>query len=185
MERIALSIAKALPAALPKLATSVGRTLLGDDVVPEYSADLPGGGHRRPALRTEAPDAIYFASCTGTMFGPEGGDGVADSFQRLCERAEHPARHSGGPPLAVLRDSMEVEGPTDGYAVPKAKVAESLKAATRDGELTVVCDASSCTEGLEVLLEAAGSMASGSWTRCSSSPSECCPRCQRRTKLPP
>src|SRR5690606_17513286 len=31
-----------------------------------------------------------------------------------------------------------------------------LVEATRGGELPVVCDASSCTEGLEVLLEAAG-----------------------------
>ena len=38
----------------------------------------------------------------------------------------------------------------------KARVASSLLAATRGGELPVVCDASSCTEGLEVLLEAAG-----------------------------
>ncbi len=38
----------------------------------------------------------------------------------------------------------------------KEQVVASLRRATRDGELPVVCDASSCTEGLEVMLEAAG-----------------------------
>jgi D-lactate dehydrogenase len=47
------------------------------------------------------------------------------------------------------------KGLTDGYAVMKQRVADSLRAATRGGELPVVCDASSCTEGLHVLLEAA------------------------------
>ncbi|BDZ47483.1 (Fe-S)-binding protein [Naasia aerilata] len=35
------------------------------------------------------------------------------------------------------------------------RVAESLARATRNGELPVVCDASSCTEGLELLCRAA------------------------------
>ena len=47
---------------------------------------------------------------------------------------------------------------THGYAQMTARVVESLRRATRDGELAVVCDASSCTEGLEVMLEAAGEL---------------------------
>jgi D-lactate dehydrogenase len=41
----------------------------------------------------------------------------------------------------------------------KAKVAASLERATRGGALPVVCDAASCTEGLHLLLEAAGERA--------------------------
>ena len=41
----------------------------------------------------------------------------------------------------------------------KTRVTASLRRATRDGELPVVCDASSCTEGLHVLLQAANDAA--------------------------
>ncbi|MFP3514346.1 hypothetical protein SB775_33145, partial [Peribacillus sp. SIMBA_075] len=37
----------------------------------------------------------------------------------------------------------------------KGRVTASLLRATRDGQLPVVCDASSCTEGLRILLESA------------------------------
>lgn len=153
----ALSVAKAFPVALPRLATTVGRAVLGEDVVPAYSADLPGGGRRRPKLRSATPDAVYFASCTTTMFGPSGaGDGVADSFQRLCERAGIQLTTPPDLPSLCCGTPWKSKGLNDGYAVMKAKVAASLLEATRGGELPVVCDASSCTEGLEVLLEAAG-----------------------------
>ncbi len=47
---------------------------------------------------------------------------------------------------------------TQGYAEMTARVANSLRRATRDGQLPVVSDASSCTEGLNGLLEAADAL---------------------------
>lgn len=81
---IALTVADAVPAALPIAATAVGRAVLGAETVPKYSGDLPAGGRRRRVLEASDPAAVVFSSCTTTMFRS---DGVAESLQRLCERA--------------------------------------------------------------------------------------------------
>ena len=154
---IALTVADAVPVALPRLATDLGRAVLGADTVPRYSDDLPAGGRRRRSVTSADPAAVYFSSCTTTMFGPvDGGDGVAESFLRLCERAGVELVTPPDLPSLCCGTPWKSKGLTEGYAVMKAHVAASLVAATRGGELPVVCDASSCTEGLEVLLEAAG-----------------------------
>ena len=42
----------------------------------------------RPAADRDTVDAVYFAACVGTMFGPaDGGPGVRSAFETLCERA--------------------------------------------------------------------------------------------------
>ena len=152
---VALSVANAVPTALPALATKVGRGLLGTDTVPQYTADLPGGGKRRKTITAAEPTAIYFSSCTTTMFGPVEGDGVAESFLRLCDRAGVQVSTPDDLPSLCCGTPWKSKGLTDGYAVMKAKVTASLIRATDHGRLPVVCDASSCTEGLEILLGAA------------------------------
>ncbi|WP_169581990.1 MULTISPECIES: FAD-binding and (Fe-S)-binding domain-containing protein [Microbacterium] len=157
---LALSLADAVPAALPAAATSIGRALLGADVVPQYTDDLPaGGGARRPFTHAGAV-AVYFSSCTSTMFGPAepGTRGVARSFLDLCERAGVPLATPADLPSLCCGTPWKSKGLSEGYAVMKDRVVASLAAATRGGELPVVCDASSCTEGLEVLLETAGEL---------------------------
>lgn len=153
----ALSVADALPAALPRLATDVGRLVLGSDVVPSYSGDLPAGGRRRPMVTAADPVAVYFSSCTTTMFGPEGeGDGVAESFLQLCARAGVDVVTPPDLPSLCCGTPWKSKGLTAGYETMTAQVVASLRTATGEGVLPVVCDASSCTEGLESLLDAAG-----------------------------
>jgi D-lactate dehydrogenase len=152
----ALSVAKGVPAALPALVTRGARAVFGDDDIPAYSPDLPGGGTSRPRIQRPDAEAVYFASCTTTMFGPVGGDGVTESFIRLCERAGVPIATPPGLGSLCCGTPWKSKGYTGGYDAMKAKVTDSLRRATRHGELPVVCDASSCTEGLDVLLAAAG-----------------------------
>lgn len=153
---VALSVARRLPSPLPRLATDVGRAVLGKDAVPRYSSELPGGGRARPTLTARNPQAVYFASCTTTMFGPAGdGSGVAESFQQLCRRAGIDITTPDGLPSLCCGTPWKSKGYTDGYERMKTAVVGALRAATRDGELPVVCDASSCTEGLRVMLAAA------------------------------
>lgn len=151
----ALSVANAVPTALPALATKVARGILGTDTVPQYTADLPGGGKRRKTITAAEPIAIYFSSCTTTMFGPVEGDGVSESFLRLCDRAGVQVSTPDDLPSLCCGTPWKSKGLTDGYAVMKAKVTASLLRATDGGRLPVVCDASSCTEGLEILLDTA------------------------------
>ncbi|WP_223692313.1 FAD-binding and (Fe-S)-binding domain-containing protein [Leifsonia poae] len=153
---IALDAADILPTALPALATKLGRAALGTDVVPLYTDDLPAGGKRRPTLTAANPEAIYFSSCTTTMFGPVGDDGVAESFLRLAERAGVTLSTPDDLPSLCCGTPWKSKGLTGGYEAMKAKVTASLLRATEGGRLPVVCDASSCTEGLDILLKAAG-----------------------------
>ncbi|WP_052226516.1 FAD-binding and (Fe-S)-binding domain-containing protein [Microbacterium mangrovi] len=151
----AMTVAGALPSALPKAATAAARTLLGRDVVPDYSAELPGGGTPRKTIPSAAPHAIYFSSCTNTMFGPVGESGVSESFLALCERAGVNVATPDDIPSLCCGTPWKSKGLTDGYGKMRRRVADSLLRATRGGALPVVCDASSCTEGLRVLLDAA------------------------------
>ena len=155
---IALSVAKKVPSVLPALATAAARAVISHDVMPQYSSELPGGGRRRPVLTADEPVAVYFSSCTTTMFGSEGGGGVGESFVRLCERAGVAISTPDDLPSLCCGTPWKSKGLTQGYAVMKDRVAASLLRATRGGALPVVCDASSCTEGLHVLLESAGEL---------------------------
>ncbi|MEZ3161726.1 FAD-binding and (Fe-S)-binding domain-containing protein [Microbacterium sp. BWT-B31] len=153
---VALTVANAVPTALPALATKLGRGIIGGDTVPLYTEDLPGGGSRRRVIDAEVPVAVFFSSCTNTMFGPVGGDGVAESFLRLCERAGVKVKTPDDLPSLCCGTPWKSKGLSDGYQTMTDRVAASLARATDGGRLPVVCDASSCTEGLHVLLDAAG-----------------------------
>jgi D-lactate dehydrogenase len=150
-----MTVADAMPAVLPKVATVVGRALLGPDVVPEYSAELPSGGTQRRPIAASDAVAVYFSSCTNTMFGPVGKSGVSESFLDLCERAGVVVATPDDIPSLCCGTPWKSKGLIEGYDVMKVRVTASLLRATRDGELPVVCDASSCTEGLRILLESA------------------------------
>jgi D-lactate dehydrogenase len=153
---IALSAAAAMPPALPRVATTVLRRILGRDRIPLHSEDLPSGGARRPASTSGEPLAVYFASCTNTMFGSvDGGRGVARSFLELCARAGVDVATPSDLPDLCCGTPWKSKGLERGYEVMRDRVLGSLSAATRNGEIPVVCDASSCTEGLELLLAGA------------------------------
>jgi len=152
----ALTVADAVPTGLTAAATVVGRAVFGADTVPLYTDDLPRGGRRRRTVTAQDPVAVYFSSCTTTMFGPVGEDGVAESFLRLCERAGVAVRTPDDLPSLCCGTPWKSKGLTDGYGVMTAKVGDALARATNGGRLPVVCDASSCTEGLRILLDAAG-----------------------------
>jgi D-lactate dehydrogenase len=87
------------------------------------------------------------------MFGPLEGVGVQLSFEALCERA--------GVALLVPEEIESMccgtpwssKGIPDGYAAMRAQVLPVIKAASDNGRLPVVCDASSCTEGFRHMLE--------------------------------
>ncbi|WP_431246429.1 FAD-binding and (Fe-S)-binding domain-containing protein [Leifsonia xyli] len=154
----ALTLAGALPAPLITTATDVGRALLGTDEVPRYSGDLPRGGRKRRPSDREAPaaQAVFFAACIGTMFGPGGnGVGSSEAFRLLAGRA--------GVPIVEPEDLADMccgtpwksKGHTGGYAMMSARVLPSLLAASDGGRLPIVCDAASCTEGLETMAERA------------------------------
>ncbi|QNN50876.1 FAD-binding oxidoreductase [Phycicoccus endophyticus] len=157
----ALTTADALPPALPAAATRLLRRLADPDVVPEWSRDLPPGGHRR-AGRTPAPTArpeaarsevVLFTSCTGTMFGAAPpGPGAGAALRAVCERAGvrlvAPESGSG----LCCGTPWRSKGMGEGARAMEERTSAALWEATRGGELDVVCDAASCSEGLRTTL---------------------------------
>ncbi|MER7395265.1 FAD-binding and (Fe-S)-binding domain-containing protein [Streptomyces sp. NPDC000151] len=158
---VALDVAHLLPARAVEGAAVLTRRVLNPDVVPKWSADLPGsGGGRVPrSLPKGQPDAVLFSSCTGTMFGPTqpDGTGAAEAFARLCARAGVRLAVPDRLPSLCCGTPWKSKGYGDGFAAMAERVLPALLDATDGGRLPVVCDAASCTEGLHHMLESAHS----------------------------
>jgi D-lactate dehydrogenase len=160
----ALTTAGALP---PGLTTGLTRMLrrVGDpDLVPLWSSDLPAGGKRRIARRPAAPstdgagaphqEVVHFTSCTGAMFGPAWpGPGAGEAFAALCERAGVGLVEPEGQAGLCCGTPWRSKGMTAGARAMEQRTVSALWEASRSGDLDVVCDAASCTEGLRTSLE--------------------------------
>lgn len=153
---LALSLAAKVPVGVVLPANKLGRKVLGQDTLPLYSQELPAGGRprRRPAPSTE-PAAVYFPACVNAMFGPvsqapEGdtGPGIQASFEQLCRRAEIELLVPAGIDGTCCGTPWSSKGMATGLATMHARTLKLLREASRDGELEIICDASSCTEGL-------------------------------------
>ncbi|WP_025157755.1 FAD-binding and (Fe-S)-binding domain-containing protein [Leifsonia aquatica] len=139
--------------------THVGRALLGTDRVPLYDRTLPRGGHPRKRLAGSAATdsvAVYFPACVGTMFGPEpGGTGVQDALLALAWRAGIGLHIPTGIDSACCGTPWKSKGFTEGYDHMSELTLGILLDATEGGRLPIVSDASSCTEGLELMTHSA------------------------------
>lgn len=148
---LALSIAAKVPSGVVLPANKLGRRLLGEDTLPLYSPELPSGGQtrRRPQPLGKVA-AVYFPSCMNTMFGPatDSSPGVQRSFEQLCEKAGVQLLVPDGIDASCCGTPWSSKGLTNGLAHMQAKTLKFLREATQDGELAIVCDASSCSEGL-------------------------------------
>ncbi len=152
-----MSITDALPGPLEVALSGVdkaARAVLGSDSIPLWTAELPGGGPpRRRPKPSGVVTAVYLPACVNVMFGPTEGAGVQLSFEALCAKA--------GLTLLVPEqiESMccgtpwSSKGIPDGYAAMRDRVLPVIRAATDNGRLPVVCDASSCTEGFRHMIE--------------------------------
>ena len=153
---LALDVAAKAPSGVVLPANRLGRKVLGADTVPLYSAELPAGGQarRRPAP-SGAPAAVYFPACVNAMFGPATGarpgvqgSGVQLSFEKLCASVGVDLLVPEGIDGACCGTPWSSKGMEAGLADMHARTLKLLRGASRGGELDIICDASSCTEGL-------------------------------------
>lgn len=153
----ALTVADALPHRLVTAANAAGRRVIGPDTLPQWSPGLPKGGRPRTDASRGDAEAVLFASCTGTVFGSagQGAAGAADAFERLCARAGVTLTRPTGVAGLCCGTPWASKGMSAGYAEMSRRVLPALWEATRGGELPVVGDASSCTEGLWHMIEEA------------------------------
>lgn len=146
---VALSVADRIPVRLVTTATRIGRSVLGADRVPLYSSVLPRGGKVRQPRAAADAEVVFFASCTGTMFGPAtDGPGATAAFLTLCERAGVQVIVPEGIDDLCCGTPWKSKGFTEGYDRMRDVVLPALLSASDAGRLPIVCDAASCTEGL-------------------------------------
>ena len=139
----------------PRAAASTSRLLrrvIDPDTLPEYDAGLGRGGRKRIDVVDSAASAVWFTSCVGTMFG--GGAGAA--FLALCGEAGVRVRTPVGIADLCCGTPWKSKGLLSGQRRMRELVVPALSAATEDGRLPVVVEASSCAEGLELLVADAG-----------------------------
>ncbi|MEV8149765.1 FAD-binding and (Fe-S)-binding domain-containing protein [Arthrobacter sp. NPDC080073] len=164
---VALDTVSRLPAGIVTPVNKAARTILGADRVPLYSPELPRGGspRKRPAP-SGTPAAVYFPACVGTMFGPAvsggrndggkpAGQGVQYSLEQLARRADIELLVPSGIDGLCCGTPWSSKGMVAGQSAMLAKTVAVLREATRDGDLPIICDASSCTEGLRQAIESA------------------------------
>jgi len=131
------------------LATRLGRRALGDEVVPAWSPALPGPApSRMPATTRAGAAAVYMPSCLNRMMGPAGqGRWLPEALVEVSAR--------GGMPLWIPDDvaghcctmPWSSKGFSKGHATMAQRLAASARRWTNDGELPLVIDAASCTQG--------------------------------------
>ena len=165
--RAGLTVTGALPGRVTASLTDVARRVLPTELVPRVGDDLPGPGVSRARLAGDAAvgepaEAVFFASCMGELFEPSEGaaaPGPARAFLALCDRAGVAVRMPEELPSLCCGTVWRSKGLSDGAAAMAVRTATALLAATEEGRLPVVCEASSCSHGLQGLrhdLEAAG-----------------------------
>jgi D-lactate dehydrogenase len=153
----ALSAASVVAPPLIDVPNRIARGLLGTDTVPLWSPDLPQGGRRRAVGPTAAIfGAVHFQACVGSMFGPaEGGPGVGSAFESLAAKAGIGLVRPAGIDGLCCGTPWKSKGMLDGYHDMLERTMEVLWRASDGGALPIVCDNSSCSEGLVLALETA------------------------------
>jgi D-lactate dehydrogenase len=154
---VALTAARAVPAPLITIPNTAIRAVLGKDTVPLWSKDLPRGGRQRTGGRaTSIAQAVYFQACVGTMFGPiDGGAGVAVAFESLAAKAGIGLVRPKTIGSLCCGTPWKSKGVLEGYHDMVDRTMTALWEASDGGRLPMVCDNSSCSEGLVLALETA------------------------------
>ncbi len=148
-----LTVGARLPTVLPRAASSAGRALLGDEVVPAWDEQLPAGGPRRRSRPNPQAEALFLPSCTGELFGPSaGGSGASAAFLRLCDHAGIAVKVPEEIASLCCGMPWKSKGQLTGYERMRHRVRESLETASEGWDAKVVVDATSCTEGYRELL---------------------------------
>jgi len=120
------------------------RNFIGTDRVPLYSKSLPRGGKYRSPIKEPNADFVLFASCLESIFEAESNaalQSLATKAGLRCEIPEGISEMCCGTP-------WKSKGMTEGYSTMVDRTYQALLAASDNGRLPIVCENSSCTEGL-------------------------------------
>jgi D-lactate dehydrogenase len=153
---VSLSVAKIIPATFALKATTAARALLGFETVPLLGKDLPRGGIPRKPQTSVNPQAVYFSSCMSSIFGPaQSSSGVRTAIVKLCDRVGVEVTIPEGIQNLCCGTPWKSKGMTSGFIEMRDRVLPVLWESSKGGQLPIIVDGSSCTEGLTIMAESA------------------------------
>ena len=127
---------------------AAGAALKIANLIPGFNR-YPTGGSIRKGAPTNDFDAIFFPSCTGTLFGTSDSVGA---FMALAKRAGLRISIPAGIDSLCCGTPWKSKGYASGYEVMSKAVTGALAKVTKGEQVTIVTDASSCSGGLTELL---------------------------------
>lgn len=149
--RLALGVAEHISDSLLESATSLARTAVRPDLIPQWLPETPGAAKRRlpPTDRKDAV-AVYYVACVNRIFasGPQGDMSLPEAIVEVSARAGKPVwipRDMNGSCCATIWHSKGYE---DGNATMGNRIVERAWEWTGHGRLPLIVDASSCTLGI-------------------------------------
>lgn len=109
----------------------------------------PTGGNIRKAAPLDDFDAIFFPSCTTTLFGTSDS---SNALMKLADRAGIKLTIPAGIESLCCGTPWKSKGYSAGYEVMSQAVTKALANSSNGAQVTIVTDAASCSHGLTELL---------------------------------
>jgi len=132
--------------------TGALRSLLGDDLVPGWTPDMPRAALPLPRTTADGAQALYFPACMLRMFGPVEGEParptIPEALVALARRAGVPVHIPEDITGACCSTPWHSKGYVAGDEAMSNATLERLWRWTDQGRLPVVVEGSSCTHGL-------------------------------------
>ncbi|RPH70763.1 MAG: FAD-binding oxidoreductase [Myxococcaceae bacterium] len=127
------------------------RAVLGDDLVPRWTPDMPGAAPPLPRTGAEGAQAIYFPACVLRMFGPVEGEPerptIPEALVALARRAGVPVHIPEDIAGSCCSTPWHSKGYVEGDEAMANATLERLWRWTDGGRLPVVVEGSSCAHG--------------------------------------
>jgi D-lactate dehydrogenase len=127
---------------------TAGTALKIANLIPRLNRYPTGGTIRKGAPITDF-DAIFFPSCTGTLFGTSDSAGA---FMALAKRAGLRISIPAGIDSLCCGTPWKSKGYSEGYEVMSNSVTAALTKIFNGQQVSIVTDAASCSHGLTELL---------------------------------
>jgi len=145
--------AGALAGPLMRAGASAARSVFSDDLVPSWPSNMPPPAPAKlPPTSRDAAAAVYMPACVNRIFGPapdgEAGLPLPEAMVAVSARAGMPVWIPDDVAGNCCSVPWASKGYTDGASLMADRTVEALWRWSGEGELPVVIDASSCSQGL-------------------------------------
>jgi len=131
--------------------TGAVRAVLGQDVVPRWTPDMPRPAAPLPRTAAEGAQAVYFPACMIRIFGPVEGEPerptIPEALVALARRAGVPVHIPEDIGGTCCSTPWHSKGYVEGDEVMSNATVERLFRWTAEGRLPVVVEGSSCAHG--------------------------------------